>query len=209
MRMRRIVICGLSGSNLFPTLSRKQHNFRGKVIELKMCGLIFSTNFVWNISHCEKNWTRCYHNVHISVCMCSTAVVYRSVCAVLLLCIGLYVQYCYCISVCVYSTAVVVRLQWNLFSRQTFEMCSSTKFHANLSCAVRFVPCGQTDRQVDSRTDMTKLIVTLLNFSNVPNERGEEGCSDRRYIYCYYWLKQKFTAVKVRGNARSSCCKGT
>jgi hypothetical protein len=38
----------------------------------------------------------------------------------------------------------------------------------------------QTDRQVDSRTDMTKLTVSLLNFWNVPNKRGGEGCSARR-----------------------------
>jgi len=54
-RMRRIVICGLSG---FPTLSHKRHDFRGKkFIEHKMCVLIFSTTFAWNIFH-SKNWAR-------------------------------------------------------------------------------------------------------------------------------------------------------
>jgi len=27
-----------------------------------MCVLIFSTAFVWNSSHSQKNWARCYHN---------------------------------------------------------------------------------------------------------------------------------------------------
>ena len=40
------------------TLSHKRHNFRKEITEYKMCVLIFSTCFVWNISHSKKNWTR-------------------------------------------------------------------------------------------------------------------------------------------------------
>jgi len=36
MRMRHIVICGLSGSQYLSTFSHKRHDFR-KVIEYKMC----------------------------------------------------------------------------------------------------------------------------------------------------------------------------
>jgi hypothetical protein len=46
MRMRRvtyIVICGLSGPTMFFHISHKWHDFRKKVIEHKMCVLIFST----------------------------------------------------------------------------------------------------------------------------------------------------------------------
>jgi hypothetical protein len=36
--------------------------FGKKVIEHKMCAVIFSTDFVWNISHSKKNSARHYHN---------------------------------------------------------------------------------------------------------------------------------------------------
>jgi hypothetical protein len=42
----------------FSTLSHKRHDFRNDVIEHKMCVVIFSTAFVWNISHCKMNWAR-------------------------------------------------------------------------------------------------------------------------------------------------------
>ena len=60
MRMRHIVICGLPGSTIFfsPTLSHKRYDFRKKVTEHEMCVLIFSTKFVWNISHSKENWAR-------------------------------------------------------------------------------------------------------------------------------------------------------
>ena len=44
MRMRHIVICVLSGTQYFSTLSLKQHDFRKKVFEHEICVLIFSTN---------------------------------------------------------------------------------------------------------------------------------------------------------------------
>ena len=55
MRMRHIVICGLSGSTVFSTLSHKGHHFRKEVTDHKMCVLIFSTTFVRKISHSKKN----------------------------------------------------------------------------------------------------------------------------------------------------------
>jgi len=42
----------------FFTLSHKRHEYRKKVTEHKMCVLILSTNFVWNISHSKKKWAR-------------------------------------------------------------------------------------------------------------------------------------------------------
>jgi len=46
MRMRHIVICGLSVSTLFFTLSQKRHDFRKKITKHKMYVLISSTTFI-------------------------------------------------------------------------------------------------------------------------------------------------------------------
>jgi hypothetical protein len=45
----------------FSTLYHKRQDFRKNVIEHKMCSLIFSTTFVWNISHFKKNSARYNH----------------------------------------------------------------------------------------------------------------------------------------------------
>ena len=42
----------------FSTLSHRRHDFRKEVAEHKMCVLILSTTFVWNISHSKKNLAR-------------------------------------------------------------------------------------------------------------------------------------------------------
>ena len=58
-RMRHIVICSLYASIFFITLPHKRDDFREKkIIEQKMCVLIFST-FAWNISQSKKKWGRC------------------------------------------------------------------------------------------------------------------------------------------------------
>jgi hypothetical protein len=54
----------------FSTLSHKLHNFRKKKYWTRMCILICSINFVWNISHSE-NWAR-YEQKRILVFMYST-----------------------------------------------------------------------------------------------------------------------------------------
>ena len=47
----------------FSTLSHERHNFQKKVSEYGMCILTFTTNFVWTISHSNKNWD--IINVHV------------------------------------------------------------------------------------------------------------------------------------------------
>ena len=47
---------------IFFTLSHKRHDFRNQVIEHKMCVLIISTTFAWNISDSKKKWAR-YHKI--------------------------------------------------------------------------------------------------------------------------------------------------
>jgi hypothetical protein len=39
----------------FSTLFHKQHNFRKKNTERKICALILSATFIWNVSQCKKN----------------------------------------------------------------------------------------------------------------------------------------------------------
>jgi len=42
----------------FSKLFHKRKDFRKKVIDYKMCVYIFSTTFVWNISHSNKSSAR-------------------------------------------------------------------------------------------------------------------------------------------------------
>ena len=41
-RMRRVVICGLSGSAIFFILSHKRQDFRKKFTEHKMCDFLYN-----------------------------------------------------------------------------------------------------------------------------------------------------------------------
>ena len=55
----------------FSTSSHKRHGVRKKkVVEHKMCVLIFSTNFFFprNFSRCKKTWRRCEKNLYWSSC---------------------------------------------------------------------------------------------------------------------------------------------
>jgi predicted transcriptional regulator len=62
--MRRIILSSVAclAVPYFSALSHKLQDFRKKVTEYKMCVLILSTTFVWNISHSKKNSVRYYHN---------------------------------------------------------------------------------------------------------------------------------------------------
>jgi len=51
----------------FSTLSHKRHNFQENVTENKMFVLIFSTTFVWNISHSKKKWQRYDKKIYIGL----------------------------------------------------------------------------------------------------------------------------------------------
>jgi hypothetical protein len=62
MRMRHIILPYVACPAIpkFYTLSQKRHDFREKIIEYKMRDFIFSTTFIWNISHSKNNSARYY-----------------------------------------------------------------------------------------------------------------------------------------------------
>jgi hypothetical protein len=62
-RMRHIILSSVAclAVPYFSILSHKRHDFRKNVIEHKICVLIFSTTFVWNISYSKRNSARYYH----------------------------------------------------------------------------------------------------------------------------------------------------
>jgi hypothetical protein len=58
---RHIFICGLSGSYVFFDIIYKRHDLQKEATERDICVLIFSTTFIWNISHSKKNPARYFH----------------------------------------------------------------------------------------------------------------------------------------------------
>ena len=59
MHMHHILICGQPRSTrLLPHYLTNGTMFEKKVPEHKMCVLVSSTPFVWNVSHAKKKWVR-------------------------------------------------------------------------------------------------------------------------------------------------------
>jgi hypothetical protein len=77
MRMRRVTLSCVACLTLprFSTLSHKQHDFLKKVIQLKMCILIFCTRFVRKIFLILRNERNTIINVHWSSCKVPTIIV--------------------------------------------------------------------------------------------------------------------------------------
>jgi len=68
MRMRSIFICGLCGSTIFIfTLSHKRHDLPKKVIDHKMCILIFSTSLSEKFLILSRTERDVIINVHVSL----------------------------------------------------------------------------------------------------------------------------------------------
>ena len=69
MRMPHIVICGLSGYTIFFSHYLINGTIFGKkkVTEHKICFLLFSTTFVWNIFHSKNKWARYDKKMYIGL----------------------------------------------------------------------------------------------------------------------------------------------
>ena len=68
MRLRHIVVCGLSGCTVFYTLSHKRNHFQRNVIEHKKCVLILSISFVAVFPFQEElgeMWSKMYIGLHV------------------------------------------------------------------------------------------------------------------------------------------------
>jgi hypothetical protein len=63
------------------------------------------------------------------------------------------------------SCPILMKLE---FSRHIFEKCSNIKFYKIRSVGAELF---HVDRQMDGRTDMTKLIVAFYNFAKAPKLR--------------------------------------
>jgi hypothetical protein len=53
----------------FSKLAHNRQDIQKKIIEHKMCVLIITTTFVWNISHSKKNSPSYYQRLHRSSCI--------------------------------------------------------------------------------------------------------------------------------------------
>jgi predicted transcriptional regulator len=66
--MRRIILSSAACLALpyFSSLSHKNHDFREKITEHRVCVFISSTTSVWNVSHSKKNSARCHNCTQVS-----------------------------------------------------------------------------------------------------------------------------------------------
>jgi len=68
------------------------------------------------------------------------------------------------------------------FSRRISEKYLSITFHRNTSSGTQAVPCRQTERgrerRADGKTDVTKLLVAFLNFTNAPKKWNDSYRND-------------------------------
>jgi hypothetical protein len=132
----------------FSTLSNKRHGFRKKkIIEHKMCVLIISIGFVWNISHCKKNWAR-----HDHKCNRPSFIV-----PVIL------VRFLWLLK----NTQTPIILKIRPMGAGLFREEGQAQRRRD----------RQTDERTEGRTDMIKLILAFRNFAKAPKTGGAESLS--------------------------------
>jgi hypothetical protein len=144
-----------------------------------MCDLIFSTIFVWNISHTKKNWARS-DKKFISVFMWST-LYYCQILMRLAISRQIFEKY----SNIVYNEKCILVFTWSTLyycqslvrlaiSRQIFEKYSNIVYNENPFSGSRVLSFGRTEGQAEKRSDKTKPVVSFHSFANPPSN-GDEG----------------------------------
>jgi len=134
-----IVICDLPGSTIFfHIFSQRPRLPENKGIKHKTCVLIFSTNFIWNISRYKQAWVRKLKNVNWSACKVP----------------DILVEFWW-----------IFNFQ-DRFSKKKNSNIKFRKNPFSESRAVPCgLIDGRTDGQMDKRTGMTKLIDAFRNFA--------------------------------------------
>jgi hypothetical protein len=91
------------------------------------------------------------------------------------------------------------------FVAQYLNHCTTIslpQFHGNTSSKSRVVPYGQTDGQTDKQTGMTKLIVAICNFADVPktNDDGLDRMWKEVAVTYFKALSQYWTKLEEPTN---------
>ena len=148
----------ISAPQFFPALSDKRHDFLYKKYYWRNdVSFDFIYNFVWNISHPQKNQLgivmnvhRSSYKVHVILVMFSSKLNYSKH----------------------FQTILKYKISWK-----------SVQWKPSCSMRTDRQTDRQTGRQTDWLTDMTKLIVTFRNFASAP-EKDTRSISDILHACC-------------------------
>jgi hypothetical protein len=154
-----------SNCNSWIAMHRMENTkFPKNAIEYKMCVLIFSILYVWNVSHSKKNWTRYYHTY--TGCSCKVL--------------------SHFIDTWIFSTDF--RKTQNQIARKSVQWepsCSLLK-DGQTDWQTGWQADGRKDRLINIETDMTKLIFVVCNFAKGSKKKVMVCCSQQTMYkpYC-------------------------
>ena len=169
IRVRHIVICSLLAVHYFWTLSHKQQDFRWgggmlNVIGHNLCVLIFSINFVWNISYSQNKLRDIIINLHTSSCEYPLFL----------------------------SDFIKLDFSWQIFEKYSNikfheNPCSGNRV---LPCGQTDRQTErQTGRQKEGQTNITKLIVAFQNIANAPAKKIDVDFANWRFWYFIFSVR--------------------